>query len=242
MPEHRESDPVEVARVQYEPIGVQLDHPFWLSALGGIVVAAMCYPIFVGAIHAVWDSCNYRLPAPDEIAELLLISIAGISFGGVMGAVIGLITGAIAIVIVSLINKSLGHPLAASALATACGGLAGYLSTSWVVFENLGSSDLIWVGMLGPVMATVMGSIGAHWGTRRHRRLLVHDSHHGFSFSITQILMATLWIALVFAIANAFGDARWLVFFTIAAWFVLQAIVTAGILYFSRLKNRFAAT
>jgi len=217
-----------------DPMRFEQDHTHLAcisASMGGIIVAGMLYP--AALFFVVLFS---QLPSITGPIELLFGFGMVLVFGGCVGAFLSTITGAISICIVYLMNWSLGYPLDEHSAVLSAGSMAGYMPTVFVVFTSsqYGSiTDVAIVGALGPLLAMCMGAVGAVWGAKKWSGFdLSKATNRKHKLSVTHLLVATTWVAVTFAIANAFGGPE----FGIAAagWFALQAIMLLLVKSFSR--------
>jgi len=196
-----------------------------LSAFPGIILAGGLYPLCLGVLalmwQAVWDG---RFDLSDTLGFLGIFAM----LGGMFGVIISAVTGLISIGLMWAMNRSLGYPLDGGSAAISAGSLAGYLPTAWVFFTPMFGKDFqesATIGFMGPILAMLLGAIGASWTAKRYTRPKFHAAviRKKYRLSISHMMIATTWIAVVFALANFFGG-TWFAIAS-AAWFGLQAIM-----------------
>ncbi len=195
----------------------------------GIVLAGAAYPFCVSLITLV---INLFLGGTVGVIEIVLTLPLVVLVGSTAGMLVSSISGLFSIPIVISINRSLGNPLDARSAAISAGSLAGYMPTAWILFMP---GNGLAAGLLGPILAMLLGAYGAAWSSGKYGGfdfdVATKRSKH--RLSILNMMMATAWIAITFAIANQFGGLGFAI--AAAAWFVLQAILLGIIHYWRKL-------
>jgi len=199
----------------------------------GIVIAGFLYPICASILAHVVELAFFSARI-GGFFEIVIHNILLLLMGGTVGAVVGSLSALLSIPILIFMNRSLGNPLDARSAAISAGSLAGYMPTAWVLFlPGMDWSEALSTGLFGPVLAMLMGAYGAAWAS---------EKYGGFDFeiatkrkkrplSVFNMMMATAWVAVTFAIANMFGGLGFAI--AAAAWFVLQGFLL-GIIHFGR--------
>ena len=133
----------------------------------------------------------------------------------------------VALVATSIFFYSIAYRPAWPIVATAAGGLTGFLCTSL-----LGSTDemrLVLV-LFGPMLATVVGQLGAAWATIDRPQVLIsfHASETTprpeLRFGIRQMLIATTWVAVMTTVLRLMSPNDTRMIAIVLQWFVYQAI------------------
>ena len=212
----------------------EVQNSYLFEALPGIALAGGAYPFFLASI-ILFFAAIYAGNASDFVSGfsfLLYFSLVG----GVIGMLVATVTGLFSIALLITVNRSLGYPLNARSAAISAGSLAGYATTVWILFiDELGSdyAAVAAVGILGPILAMTLGAIGAAWASSSY-------CDFGFSLatrprksrlSIMQMMIATAWIAVTFAIANLLGGLGFAI--AVAGWFVLHGFLL-GVIHLHR--------
>ncbi len=196
------------------------------AALGGIIVAGMIYPACLFLVAIMPQMQSIRIGP----AEFLILFVMALFGGATVGSLVSMVTGLLSIIIVHAINRSLGYPLNELSASISAGSMAGYMPTVAVVFL-VGASgrvpDILMAGVIGPLLAMCLGAAGAAWGAKRWGGFdLSNLPSRQHKLSVFHMLMATMWISITFAVANAFGGPEFGI--AAAAWFVLQGLMLAA--------------
>ena len=224
--------------IETNPKKVQSDCIY--RSLGGVVIAGALYPACLLLIAFVCQmlfgtvSFSYFLNF-----QVLLGAFVGVVLGMAVSAIFG---GLIVVPMLLLINRTLSDLLDGPSMSVTSGSLTGFLPTILAlipvfVFE---ADPVIRVAviLLGPVLAATMGAGGAWW------MLSVESKDAAIEFdlanyevsplrlSVSQLLMATFWIAVLFAVSNLFQSP----FFAVAmlGW----GFFNAGIVWLFRWHRR----
>ena len=210
------------------------------GAFPGIVLAGCAYPLFLGSAIVFLGLVFGQISIGELPIALFFLALYSI-LGGVLGCIGGAILGLLSIALLIWMNRSVGYLIDARSAAISAGSLAGYAPTVWIIFTTDfggGISETATAGFCGPILAMTLGSIGAAWSSTIFGgyELTVAKQRRSAVLSIKHIMMATMWIAITFAIANYFGGQS----FAIAAlaWFMLQGIVLGAIQVFRRMRKR----
>ena len=212
-----------------------------VSGFVGIVMAGFLYPFSMAILILVWQFLWVGDVVPADLLSACFYLGVFSLIGGCIGFILSAVTGLLSMLLVIVINRSLGNPLAPRSAAISAGSLAGYIPTAWVVFSpefggTLAESAM--VALMGPILAMSLGAIGA----ARTSRKFANPNALGFNppekhqLSIIHLLIGTSWIAVVFALSNVFGGQG----FTIAVvmWFALQTAMLVGIWMYRKLRPR----
>lgn len=210
-----------------------------LSGYPGIMAAGCAYPFLISIIVAVFAAVvnfGFTFTQLEEAASAMLL----FSFlGGAFGLFISIVTGLISIGLVCTMNWSLGFPLSARSASISAGSLAGYIPTAWILFtpdfgKEVAASAAI--GFLGPLLAMTIGAYGASVASRHYSGIksAALTQKRKQSLSISQMMIATTWIAVIFATANYFGGLGFAI--AAAGWFGLQALMFGAILAWRRIR------
>lgn len=198
--------------------------------------AGLAYPFFTG-VAILFYEVVFNGSTDQILIGMFFVVVYGI-FGGAVGIIISSISGLFSIALIIVINWSLGYPLNARSAAISAGSLAGYAPTVWVLFTpGFGGrvSDQMVVGFLGPVLAMILGAIGAAWASSKFGGydFNVATRRNRFRLSILHIMIATAWVAVTFAVANLFGGPEFGI--AVAAWFVLQGFLLGFVHVFRKI-------
>ena len=204
----------------------------------GIAIAGGAYAVCLGGITILFD----QIVSSTGIGSFFEIALSMLFFSLIaspVGMLLGALSGLLSIPIVIFMNRSLGNPLDARSAAISAGSLAGYMPTAWVLFiPKAGWLTSVSAGLFGPILAMLLGAYGAAWAsgkfggfdfnvaTKRSKRRL----------SIFNMMMATAWVAVTFAIANLFGGLGFAI--AAAGWFVLQGFLLGVIHLYRKLRKQ----
>ena len=211
------------------------------GALPGIGLAGCAYPFFTTSIVLIFGAI-YAASSLDEIFEGIFFLGFFSFFAGIIGLLIAGFTGLLSITLVIVMNRSLGYPLDARSAAISAGSLAGYAPTVWILFLDGGIgvnyTAMAAVGFLGPILAMTLGAIGAARASNAYGGydLAIASRRKKSRLSIMNMMIATTWIAVTFAIANVFGGLGFAV--AAAGWFFLQGIMLSIIHLYRTLRKR----
>ena len=196
------------------------------SALGGIVLAGTLYPIVLYTLVIASTIMRPYGPGPGPFFEEIFLVVL---IGTTIGAVLSAITGLASVVLVYLMNRSLGYPLDEASAVISAGSMAGYMPTVFAVFSAMrfgGMESVAFAGALGPLLAMTMGAIGASWSARKWGGFdISRATVRKRKLSVFHLMMATTWVAVTFAIANAWGGPEFAI--AVAGWFALQGLMLA---------------
>ena len=206
------------------------------NAFPGIVLAGCVYPFLMG-VAILFFEVVFNGATNQILIGMFFVAVYGI-LGGAVGLIVSGFTGIISIAMLIVVNRSLGYPLNPRSAAISAGGLAGYAPTVWILFTTPstgGFSVKVAAGFLGPVLAMILGAIGAACSSSKFGgyESAVSTRRDRFRPSIMHIMIATAWIAVTFAIANFFGGPEFSI--AVAAWFVLQAFLLVVIHAFRKI-------
>ena len=209
------------------------------GAIPGIGLAGCAYPFCMTSIVLIFGAIYAA--SLDEIFEGIFFLGFFSFFAGIFGLLIAGFTGLLSITLVIVMNRSLGYPLDARSAAISAGSLAGYAPTVWILFfDGFGRNytAMAAVGFLGPILAMTLGAIGAAWASNAYGGydLAIASRRKKSRLSIMNMMIATTWIAVTFAIANVFGGLGFAV--AAAGWFFLQAVMLSIIHLYRKLRKR----
>lgn len=220
----------------------QLDeHEFQTSytseALLGIAFAGSAYPSIAASALLI---CSLFYTSIIDLPSALLILVIYSLIGAVFGFLIAGVVGGLAILLVVVVNRSLGYPLDARSAAISAGSLAGYTCTVWILFTPGAWGNLIEIAattLLGPILAMTLGAIGAARASSKYGGLnfSVATRRRKQKISILHLMVATAWIAVALAIANSFGGLEF--GFAVIGWFVLQGFMLGFIWLIRKLRR-----
>jgi len=208
------------------------------SRFYGICIAGSVYPFIIGVCVAL-----YNLPwirTVDQLGWAFVSLVIFSCIGAFIGVIISGITGLASICLAIVFNMSLGRPLDPRSVAISTGSLAGYIPTVWILFDPYMGRNLEFalIGFVGPILAMSLGAYGAAWSASAYGGSILSAAppRHRHQLSILNMMVATTWIAVTFAIANMFGG----IGFAIAAagWFLLNGILLGAVYLYRRRSEK----
>jgi len=178
------------------------------KAFPGILVAAAVYSLCLVAGFMVHGFFQSGLPTLGVewvrgLVELVLgVILVGllIGFASFFFCLLAMLFVAPAVVVV---NRTLGDLLDGPSVAVTIGSLTGFLCLLLVVaVPQLSQAELRAI-LLGPVLASMMGAIGAWWGLQKKHVFRLSDIKiRPLKLSVSQLLVMTFWFAVLFAVSN----------------------------------------
>lgn len=191
---------------------------YLLPGVGGIMLAGALFSFLAftlgGTIEAYFNGGN--LP---QFWQGLWIFVVGFLVCGSIGAIIFLTTGMLSVFFVGIVNMSLGYPLDHRTAAVTTGSLAGFVPTAFLLFTE----DWMFFGFTFIAMA--LCAMGASWTAGNHLtdlwRPLVRETK--YKLSIKRMMIATAWLAGLFATANITGSPA--IAIAASIWILLNAVL-----------------
>jgi len=208
---------VEPGNAQRPTVRIDDDQLAYIfNGLAGMMAAGALFSM-LACCEALFVFGVWKYSYPPDLANIFLWGIFGSIFAVTIGSVVMSVTGIISIVLVWIINKSLGCPMSHRTAALSTGSLAGFLPTAYLVFTPWS----IWVTLL----AMAMGAYGASWSARGHKLDAWRPQSHEtkYQLSIFRLMIGTAWIAGILATINFTGYATLAI--GIGAWFALNALL-----------------
>ncbi len=224
----------ELKSPYHEPSEFEVQANYLLSGYPGIMAAGCVYPFFISILITLYW-CVVRLQFDiGDLGDAMSTIFAFSIMGGALGLFISVFSGMVSIGLVIFMNWSLGFPFNARFASLSAGSLAGYMPTVWVLFTPNFARELetaAAIGLLGPILAMSLGAYGSAFASRHNSNLRPEFVHREskLSVSISNLMIATAWISVVFAIGNALGGLEFAV--ATAGWFGIQAMVFVSIYY-----------
>ena len=215
------------------------------SASLGVILAGSIFPMVMSLV-SIATMVLYDVP----LSTMVTVFVAGFAFT-VFGATAAILAQVVSMCAISLLNWTLGFVINARHQVVMTGGMAGFVCFGWVIgipadeYHPDEGIYLFGIAMLVVFAAMLHGHVGALWSGGQGdvwyeslRAKQTEKSSRPNQLGIANLLLITLWCAIVFAIdrVTKFQATR-----VVIGYAVLQAIligVDAVWLRFCIVKNR----
>jgi len=209
---------------------VNVEYSF--RAMPGIILAGVCYPVvlvLITLVIAMTENGFFTVSVKDFFIMLSGLAILA-SVACLLGLWIAAFSGACMVIVLNGINLLLGNVVDTRSMVGGIGGLAGYAPIAGLfLVENFASLLSVRFLIFGPTLAMFMGTFGAMAYLQKHYshdvEKLIQLQHAKFQFRISQLLVITALVAMVFGVTSLARSPNFAI--VVGYWVCTQALVVS---------------